>query len=55
MLMLVHSANVPDSEPFPGTLLSSSFFLDMPTFGSSALMKFKQLQMEGTLESFELN
>lgn len=55
MLMLVHSANVPDSEPFPGTLLSSSFILDMPTFGSSVLMKFKQLQMEGTLESFELN
>lgn len=53
--MLVHSANVLDSEPSPGTLLSSSFFLDLPTFGSSVLMKFKQLQMEGTLESFELN
>ena len=53
--MLVHSAQVPDSEPSPGTLPSSGFFPDMPTFRSSALMKFKQLQMEGTLESFELN
>lgn len=54
--MLVHSAGkVPDSEQSPGTLPSSSFFPDMPTFGSTALMKFKQLQMEGILESFELN
>ena len=54
--MLVHSAGkVPDSEQSPGMLPFSSFFLNMPTFGSTVLMKFKQLQMEGILESSELN
>ena len=56
MLMLVRSAGkVPDSEQSPGMLPFSSFFLNMPIFGSTVLMKFKQLQMEGILESFECN